>query len=233
MRSSSPHSHGALRPRDVNTLHHCGQRSADKHARASSDAIADHAELAHLLAVDPPSDSLLDRLARMGHLSPEAAMAEIDDLGRCERTIQALVAEARAEIQQKKPDRASRECEVNQVYAAPPAYWAEVVGTLRLVRARPELKSTELLRLPPFARVKVVETKLMADGCWRAAILHPAGEGKVLNGWMTLVGKDGVLNLSALRPTPSDDAILPCAARLPSPRATTTARNRGTLKAGR
>lgn len=81
-------------------------------------------------------------------------------------------------------------------------FWAEASGSLRLVRASHSLKSPEVGRLELNARVAVLDRRKTPDGAWRCAVALEGGGGR-LHGWMTLLTKDGLENISACVPQPA------------------------------
>ena len=93
-----------------------------------------------------------------------------------------------------------------QSAAAP--FWVDVTGALRLVRAQHHLKSNEVGRLELGARVAVLEKRQSSDGAWRAAIALEGGGGKLF-GWMTLMTRDGVENVTYVDPQPPVETLPP------------------------
>ena len=80
-------------------------------------------------------------------------------------------------------------------------FWVDVTGALRLVRMQVNLKSAEVGRLELGSRVAVLEKRQSSDGAWRAAVALENGGGKLF-GWMTLVTRDGVENVTFVDPQP-------------------------------
>lgn len=76
-------------------------------------------------------------------------------------------------------------------------FCAQVVGHLSLVRQECDLKSAEVCRLEPNARVLVLDTRRTPDGTLRGAISLPGMQRRV-KGWITLAAKDGSANVITL-----------------------------------
>ena len=163
------------------------------------------------------------------HDNPEQTLLALDALCSCEEAIVAIVAEAQASVAAARAnhaaDRAAAIAATEDMLSrrvlptietacaatltphssggfAP--FWAEVWGSLRLVRADYNLKSSEVCRLDAGALVRVHQVRRTLDGAWRGAVSLAGGGNKPL-GWMTLVPKDGSENTSYVFPQPADD----------------------------
>lgn len=164
------------------------------------------------------------------HENPEQTLLALDSLCSCEEAIVAIVTEAQASVAAARASHAtdrsaalaatedalSRQ-ELPTIETACAAaltprsssggftpFWAEVCGTLRLVRAEYNLKSPEVCRLDTGALVRVHQVRKTLDGVWRGEVSLAGGLLKPL-GWMTLIPKDGSENMSYVFPQPADD----------------------------
>ena len=137
----------------------------------------------------------------------DEALAAIDFLAGHEEAVNALVKEARVDLDlelRARTDAYEARCNgclpSASVLDATPPYWATADGARRLVRADFNLKSHEVGRLHPDARVYVLETRQTMDGAWRAAIALDGGSQP--HGWMTIVSKDGTEHATYCFPQP-------------------------------
>ena len=161
---------------------------------------------------------MLDALASceqaMGDLVTDAQrrIAAMRAEKAAERAERAAAAAAKALRRSSKVDRSQSasptnesECSSTQdspLISACVPFWADASGALRLVRVGPHLKSNEVGRLELGARVAVLEKRQSGDGAWRAAIALE-GTGDKVHGWMTLITKDGVDNVTYIDPQPA------------------------------